>query len=57
MKPAEIMPAINAMLEAGWTSGGITIEQKSTDAPEEYWYKKYFNDKDDADMGGHWNLT
>jgi hypothetical protein len=34
MKPAEIMPAINAMLEAGWTSGGITIEQKSTDAPE-----------------------
>ena len=57
MKPDEMQQEITALLTAGWTSGGITIEQKSTDAPEEYWYKKYFNDKDDADMGGHWNLT
>ena len=53
MKPAEIMPAIDAMLEAGWTSAGITLEQTSSDAG----YTKYFHDKDDAEMGGHWNIV
>jgi hypothetical protein len=57
MKPDEMQQEITALLTAGWTSGGMTIEQKSTDAPEEYWWVKYFHDKDDAEMGGHWNLT
>ena len=57
MNSDRIMPAINDIMEAGWTSGGITIEQKSTDAPEVDWYVKYFHDKDDAEMGGHWNVT
>ena len=39
---AEVMPAVNAMLEDAWTSGGITLEQKSTDASEEGWIAKYF---------------
>ena len=34
MKPEEIQPAINTLLEAAWTSGGITLEQKNTDAAE-----------------------
>ena len=49
------MPAINAMLEAGWTSSGITLEQTSSDAAAGY--TKYFHDKDDAEMGGHWNIV
>ena len=57
MNEEEMQQEITALLTAGWTSGGMTIEQKSTDAPEEYWWVKYFQDKDDAEMGGHWNLT
>jgi hypothetical protein len=35
------------MLEAAWTSGGITLEQKNTDAAEAGFIEKYFNALDD----------
>jgi hypothetical protein len=47
MKPEEIMPALNTMFEAAWTSGGITLEQKNTDAAEAGFIEKYFHALDD----------
>ena len=57
MKPVDMIPAINALFEAAWTSGGITLEQKNTDSPNPGYIMKYFNDKDDAEIGGHWNTV
>ena len=57
MKPEDMQPAINTLLEAAWTSGGITLEQKNTDAAEAGFIEKYFHALDDKEVGGHWNTV
>jgi hypothetical protein len=44
-------------LEAAWTSGGITLEQKNTDAAEAGFIENYFHAKEDEEVGGHWNTV
>ena len=51
------MPAVEAMLVSAWTSCGITLEQTTADMENEMALYQYFWDKDDAEMGGHWNMV
>ena len=57
MNQKEMKQAIIDLLAAAWISGGLTLEQKSTDSADPNWITKYFNEKDDADLGGHWNVV
>jgi hypothetical protein len=57
MKPDEIWQTVNTLWEDSWKSGGITLEQKNTDAAEAGFIEKYFHALDDQEIGGHWNYV